>query len=109
MHQEEGAYILEVEASDPSQVNTWHSEEACLEDKASAACMVQAYTRLEDQGVAFLASCVGLGNHKEDTHKHNHGQLPPGLLNLPHERGAAWEAAQEEPYELGVEQADIEE
>ena len=50
-----------------------------------------------------------LGNHKEDTHKHNHGQLPPALLNLPHEKEAAWEAAQEEPYELDVEQADIEE
>jgi hypothetical protein len=49
-----------------------------------------------------------LGNHKEDRHKHNHGQLPPEL-NLPHEREAAWEAAQEEPYVLGVEQADIEE
>jgi len=84
-------------------------EEACLEDKASAACMVQAYTRLEDQGVASLASCVVLGNHKEDTHKHNHGQLPPALLDLPHEREAAWEAAQEEPYEQDVEQADIEE
>jgi hypothetical protein len=48
-----------------------------------------------------------LGNHKEDTHKHNHGQLPPGLLNLPHEE-AAWEPAQE-AYELNVEQADIEE
>jgi hypothetical protein len=69
--------------------------------------MVQAYTRLEDQGVAFLASCVVPGN-KEDTHKHNHGQLPPEL-NLPHEREVAWEAAQEEPYELDVEQADIEE
>jgi len=77
--------------------------------KASAAYMVQAYMRLEDQGVAFLASCVVLGNHKEDTHRHNHGLLPPGLLDLPHEREAAWEAAQEEPYELGVEQADIEE
>lgn len=49
-----------------------------------------------------------LDNHKEDTHKHNHGQLPLGL-NLPREREAAWEAAQEEPYEQGVEQADIEE
>ena len=44
-----------------------------------------------------------LGSHKEDTHKHNHGLLPPVLLDLPHEREAAWEAAQEEPYELGVE------
>jgi hypothetical protein len=50
-----------------------------------------------------------LGSHKEDTHKHNHGLLPPGLLDLPHEREAAWEAAQEEPYEQGVEQAEIEE
>ena len=49
-----------------------------------------------------------LGNHKGDTHKHNHGQLPLGLQNLPHEREAAWGVAQEEPYELGVEQADIE-
>ena len=50
-----------------------------------------------------------LGNHKEDTHKHNHGLLPLGLLNHLHEKEAAWEAAQEEPCELGVEQADIEE
>jgi len=71
--------------------------------------MVQAYTRLEDQGVTSLASYIMLGNHKEDTHKHNHGQLPPALLDLPHEREAAWGAAQEEPCELDVEQADIEE
>lgn len=50
-----------------------------------------------------------LGNHKEDTHKHNHEQLPLELRDLPHEREAAWEAAQEEPYEPGAEQADIEE
>jgi hypothetical protein len=50
-----------------------------------------------------------LGNHKEDTHKHNHVKLQPVLLNLPHKRAAEWEAVQEEPYELDAEQADVEE
>jgi len=64
-------------------------EEACPEDKASAACTAQAYMHLEDQEAAFPASCVVLGNHKEDRHKHSHVKLLPGLLNLPHRRVAA--------------------
>ena len=50
-----------------------------------------------------------LGNHKEDKHRHNHVQLQPGLLNLPHRRAAAWAEEQAEPCELGAEQADVEE
>jgi hypothetical protein len=50
-----------------------------------------------------------LGSHKEDKHKHNHVLRQPGPLNLLHKREAAWEEGQEEPYELGVEQADVEE
>jgi len=109
MHREEGACNLAVEASDPSQESTWHSEGAFLEDRASAAYKGQACMRQEDQGVAYLASCVVPGNHREDKHKHNHVQLRPELLNLPRKRVAAWEEGQEEPYGLGVERADVEE
>jgi len=66
------------------------------------------YSRI-DKNKQRICNKLVRGNRKEDRHKHNHVRLQPGLLNLPHKRAAAWEEGQEEPYELGVEQADVEE
>ena len=55
---------------------TYYSEEAYREDKALAACKVQAYTPLVDQEAPFRASYAG-GNHQfEVIRPNNHLDIP---------------------------------